>query len=257
MWGRYPPPIDTSPHIGDPVVITTTWLQHATFWSTWSQQQQIACSHCTTAQHCSQPWTFVMENNDVNTGARHHYNPTGRTFIADNPSKRRFLNDRVPWRAHLTTQVVTHYDTCVANGTSHSHSRMTAVWPQPGITPGPHGTQPLVAGHRRRTPNTYGVKHRSTAREASHRRHCLNTPRPAYQTTSTVRFSPFTPLSVPPSYPSPSTPINNLRGRVVWQLRTGRWLPNRQRRRLQWRHLQERLYAAVGTIAWVACSERG
>jgi hypothetical protein len=69
--------------------------------------------------------------------------------------------------------------------------------------PGPHGTQPLVAGHRRRDSNTYGVKHRSTTREASPRRHCLNTPRPACRTTSTVRFSPFTPLSVAP--PSPST----------------------------------------------------
>jgi hypothetical protein len=67
------------------------------------------------------------------------------------------------------------------------------------MTPGPHGTQPLVAGHRRRTSNTYGVKHRSTARGTSPRRHCLGTPRTACRTTSTVRLSLLTPVSVPSS----------------------------------------------------------
>jgi hypothetical protein len=103
------------------------------------------------------------------------------------------------------------------------------------MTPGPHGTQPLVAGYRRRASNTYGVKHRSTAREASPRRHCLNTPRPSCRTTSTVRFSPFTPQSVPSSSPSPSTrprvpvatyastPTQQSPRGMVWQPRTRRW----------------------------------
>jgi hypothetical protein len=56
---------------------------------------------------------------DVNSVALYHYSPTGRTFITDNTSKRRFLNDRVrasavPSQAHPTTQVVTHYDPCLA-----------------------------------------------------------------------------------------------------------------------------------------------
>jgi hypothetical protein len=51
-----------------------------------------------------------------------------------------------------------------------------------GMTPGTHAwyfvvthvTQPLVAGHRRRTSNTCGVKHRSMARDTNSRHHRLH-----------------------------------------------------------------------------------
>jgi hypothetical protein len=128
MWERYPPH-RYLPHIGDLDVITTRNLLSA--------QQQIACSHCTTAQHCSQTCTVNCKGNGkqlaqlTSTTAPNIATATGRTFITDNPSKRRFLNDRVrasavPSQAHPTMQVVTHYGPCVANGTSHPHSRMTA-----------------------------------------------------------------------------------------------------------------------------------
>jgi hypothetical protein len=55
----------------------------------------------------------------------------------------------------------------------------------------------------------------------------VSTDRDRSRTTSTVRLSPITPLSVTSSSPSPFTqntlqPLsNNLRGRVVWQPCTG------------------------------------
>jgi hypothetical protein len=98
-----------------------------------------------------------------------------------------------------------------------------------------HVTQPLIAGHRLRTSNTYGVKHRSTARETNSRHHRLHMLRHVCRPTSTVRFSLFTPPSVPVSitvsiYPNyafrSSRPIprplqhlsNHLREGVMWDL---------------------------------------
>jgi hypothetical protein len=135
---------------------------------------------------------------------------TGRTFITYKPCKRRFLNDWVRAPAcslasssHSAGRAFTTTTACLRH--FHPHSLMTASSPQPGIAPVPHDTQPLIAGHRRRTPNTYGIKHRSTARGTSSMRHCLNILRSACRTTSTVRFSFFTSPSVSSSSPSQST----------------------------------------------------
>jgi hypothetical protein len=64
-----------------------------------------------------------------------------------------------------------------------------------GMTPGTHAwclvvthvTQPLVAGHRRRTSNACGVKHRPTVRGTRSGRHRPDTLRHACLATSTVR----------------------------------------------------------------------
>jgi hypothetical protein len=112
---------------------------------------------------------------------------------------------------------------------------LASTWDYAGITR--HATP------RRRTPTPsfqhLWRKHRSTARGTSPRRHCLNTLRPACRTTSTVRFSLFTPPSAPPSSPSPSTrpgvpvdtyasphastPMQQSPRGVVSQPRTRRW----------------------------------
>jgi hypothetical protein len=117
-----------------------------------------------------------------------------------------------PSQAHPTTQVVTNYDHCLANRTSSSLTDdclLASTWDYAGTT--------RHAIPRRRTPTTsfqhLWRKHRSTAREASPRRHCLNIMWPACWTTSTIRLSLFTPPSVPSSSsPSPYT----------WNMRSGR-----------------------------------
>jgi hypothetical protein len=128
---------------------------------------------------------------------------------------------------------------------------------------------------RRRTPTTsfqhLWHKHRSTARETSPRRHCVNTPWHVCRTTSTVRFSFFTPPSVPPSSSSPirprvpvatyasphaSTPTQQSRKGVVWQPRTRRWTHHNDNiaGSSDARSKNRRKLRANGTIASVAFS---
>jgi hypothetical protein len=173
------------------------------------QQQEIAFSHCITddtvtghnVAHSPAPSSWKTTSTaDVNSGARHHYS-CRPPFITDNPSKRRFLNDRVRASA------------CSLASSSHNAGRAfttTTAWLMalhilnhgwlPLINLGwrreHRAPQPRIAGHRRRTSNTWSVKHRSTVRETSPRRHCLNALQHACRTTSTVRFSFFTPPSV-------------------------------------------------------------
>jgi hypothetical protein len=135
---------------------------------------------------------------------------TGRTFITDQSSKRRFLIDRV--RASACSLASSSHNSGRAFTTTTAwlmalSSSLTAdcllasTWDYAGTTRHP---TPL-----RRTSTTsfqhLWRKHRSTTRETSPRRHYLNTPWHACRTTSTVRCSFFTPPSVPPSSSSLST----------------------------------------------------
>jgi hypothetical protein len=92
------------------------------------QQQQIVYRRITLLPALDTSWKTTQL---TSSAAPDITTVTGRTFITSNPSKRRYLNDRVrtsavPSQAHLTTQVVTHYDPCMAKALPHPHSRMTA-----------------------------------------------------------------------------------------------------------------------------------
>jgi hypothetical protein len=85
MWGRYPH-IDTFPHIGDPDVIALPTLQprHCQQLSIWYHRTTLLPDLHRQLQWKRTQLTSTSEP-DITT--------TGRTFITDQSSKRRFLND--------------------------------------------------------------------------------------------------------------------------------------------------------------------
>jgi hypothetical protein len=88
MWGRYPH-IDTSPHIVDPDVITTT----TTTTTTTDRLQPLY--HLTTLFIALYLHHGKQLAQLTSTAAPDITTATGRTFNNENPSKSRFLNDRV------------------------------------------------------------------------------------------------------------------------------------------------------------------
>jgi hypothetical protein len=255
MWRRYPH-IDTSPHIGDPDVITTTTTVHLQ-----------PLYHRTTLLPDLHLQLQGKRTQLTSTASPDITTPTGRIFITNQSSKRLCVFPRklIPQRRSWLTMTTAWLMALPSSLTDDC--LLASTWDYAGTTR--HATP------RRRTPTTsfqhLWCKHRSTARETSPRHHCLNTPWHACRTTSTVHFNLFTPASVPPSSSSPlnrpripaitstsaqaSTPSNNLRGECCGILSHGDVATSHkamvsshwQRRRLQWRHqAQERSYAPVG-----------
>jgi hypothetical protein len=85
------------PHIGDLNVIMATWFeQHATFWSTWSHNNNNRSPAAIVPPHNVAPIPAyssckTTSTTDVSSVARHHY--SHRPHLHHLPVQRRFLND--------------------------------------------------------------------------------------------------------------------------------------------------------------------
>jgi hypothetical protein len=275
MWGRYPHH-RYLPHIGDLDVITTTWFEHATFWSTWSQQQ-IACSHFATAQHCSQTCTVNCKGNGHNW--HQHRRPTSPQLPAANSSPTsqvsagssttgfaplRFPRKLIPQRrSWLTTTpawlmvppILTHgwLPLSLNLGLRRNH---TACNPSSQDTD--DELQTLMASNialrlEKQDPGAIVSTHRGPP--AGQPRPYVSAPLRLQVFHHRLRLHrPDHVFRSPPTLPPILERLRNtLRGEMVWQPRT-RWLSrHRQHRKLQWRQLEERSYARSWTREIIAC----
>jgi hypothetical protein len=133
------------------------------------------------------------------------------------------------------------------------------------MTPRLQPTQRLIAGHRRWTSNTWGVKHRSMVRGTIVSTYC-DTPagQPRLYVSASLHLQVFHHLLHRPDHAFRG---RHLRFPACFNIYATIWagsgvatshkamdLSHWQRRRLQWRQVQEPKSRASGTLASVACS---
>jgi hypothetical protein len=156
------------------------------------------CSHCiaTLLPSPAHSTCKTASTADVSGGTRLHYGH--QPALHHRPaSKRRFLNDAGSHLCVFPHKLIPRAFTTTTARLMALPSSLTdsCLLASPGMTPGTHAwcfvvthvTQPLVAGHRRRTSNTCGVKHRPVVRGTSPGWHRPDTLRHACRTISTVR----------------------------------------------------------------------